>query len=126
MEGITQSESFSITELARHFDVTPRTIRFYEGEGLIAPKRRGTVRLYSRADRTRLAWILRGREVGFSLAEIRELLDLYEPGPGRRGQLQATLEKCRARIAALKQQRDAIDLTIAELDQFCASITAKL
>ncbi len=126
MEGVTQSESFSITELARHFDVTPRTIRFYECEGLIAPKRRGTVRLYSRADRTRLAWILRGREVGFSLAEIRELLDLYEPGPGRRGQLQATLEKCRARIAALKQQRDAIDLTIAELDQFCASITAKL
>jgi DNA-binding transcriptional MerR regulator len=126
MDGAAATESFSITDLARHFDVTPRTIRFYEGEGLIAPERRGTARLYSRADRARLAWILRGREVGFSLADIRELLDLYEPGPARRGQLQATLEKCRARVSALRQQRDSIDATIAELDQFCATIQAKL
>ncbi len=121
-----QNDSFTISDLAREFDVTSRTIRFYEDEGLISPERRGSARLYSRADRARLAWILRGRAVGFALADIRELLDLYEPGRARRGQLEATLEKCRARINALHEQRDAIDATIAELDQFCATITAKL
>lgn len=117
---------FSITDLAREFEITSRTIRFYEGEGLIHPERRGTTRLYSRADRARLAWILRGRSVGFSLAEIRELLDMYAPGQGRRLQLQATLGKSRERIAALVAQRTAIDATIAELDQFCRSIEAQL
>ena len=126
MEVTAKPETFTITDLARHFAVTPRTIRFYEGEGLIAPERRGTTRLYSRADRARLAWILRGRAVGFSLADIRDLLDLYAPGPARRSQLQATLEKCRARISALQEQRAAIDATIAELDQFCATIDLKI
>jgi len=126
MNAAPPSESFTITDLARQFAVTPRTIRFYEGEGLIAPERRGTSRLYSRADRARLAWILRGRAVGFSLAEIRELLDLYAPGPARRGQLQATLEKCRARMAALEGQRRALDATITELEHFCTNIQSKI
>jgi DNA-binding transcriptional MerR regulator len=121
------SESlFTITDLAREFAVTPRTIRFYEGEGLIHPSRRGTTRLYSRADRARLAWILRGRAVGFSLADIRELLDMYAPGPARRQQLAATLGKSRERISALNEQRAAIDATIAELEQFCTTIEAQL
>src|SRR5260221_300439 len=69
---------YSIAELSREFAITPRTIRFYEDEGLIKPRRQGTTRLYSSGDRTRLSWILRGKRLGFSLAEIRELLDLYQ------------------------------------------------
>jgi DNA-binding transcriptional MerR regulator len=117
---------FTITDLAREFAVTSRTLRFYEDEGLLHPLRRGTTRLYSRADRARLAWILRGRAVGFSLADIRDLLDMYAPGEARRPQLEATLGKSRERITALKDQRAAIDATIAELEQFCSTITQKL
>lgn len=119
-------ESFTISDLAREFDVTPRTIRFYEGEGLIHPTRRGSQRLFSRADRARLAWILRGRAVGFSLADIRELLDMYAPGQSRAAQLRATLEKSRERIAALETQRNALDATIAELTDFCRTIEDKI
>jgi DNA-binding transcriptional MerR regulator len=117
---------FTITDLAREFGVTSRTLRFYEDEGLLHPLRRGTTRLYSRADRARLAWILRGRAVGFSLADIRDLLDMYAPGPARRPQLEATLAKSRERISALNAQRAAIDATIAELEQFCRTIEHKL
>ncbi|MGB3721465.1 MAG: MerR family DNA-binding transcriptional regulator, partial [Pacificimonas sp.] len=77
------AESFTIAELAREYDVTSRTIRFYEAEGLLAPKREGQNRIYSKRDRARLGWILRGKRVGFSLAEIRDLLDIYRTGgPG--------------------------------------------
>src|SRR5258708_33337343 len=69
---------YSIAELSREFAITPRTIRFYEDEGLIKPRRQGMTRLYTSGDRTRLSWILRGKRLGFSLAEIRELLDLYQ------------------------------------------------
>ena len=119
-------ESFTISDLAREYDVTPRTIRFYEGEGLIHPGRRGSQRLFSRADRARLAWILRGRAVGFSLADIRELLDMYAPGKSRTPQLKATLEKSRERIAALEAQRDALDATIRELSEFCRTIESQI
>ncbi|MBS3962184.1 MAG: MerR family DNA-binding transcriptional regulator [Sandarakinorhabdus sp.] len=120
------AESFTISDLAREFDVTPRTIRFYEGEGLIHPTRRGSQRLFSRGDRARLAWILRGRAVGFSLADIRELLDMYAPGQSRVAQLKATLRKSRERIAALEAQRDALDATIAELTDFCRAIEDRI
>ena len=120
------AEAFTITDLARAFDVTARTLRFYESEGLLKPERRGSQRLYSRADRARLAWILRGRSVGFSLADIRDLLDLYAPGEARRPQLEAAREKTEARIAALKEQRDAIDATLAELQQFHATLQSRL
>ncbi len=115
----------SISDLAQEFGVTARTLRFYEDEGLLRPVRRGTTRLYSRADRARLAWILRGRNVGFSLADIRELLDLYAPGPGRRTQLKAALAKSRERIAALEAQKADIEATIAELEQFCRRLEAE-
>src|SRR4029078_12458190 len=69
---------YSIAELSREFEITPRTIRFYEDEGLIKPRRQGLTRLYSAGDRTRLGWILRGKRLGFALAEIREVLDLYQ------------------------------------------------
>ncbi|WP_194743583.1 MerR family transcriptional regulator [Thermaurantiacus tibetensis] len=124
MEGA--GETYTITDLSRAFGVTARTLRFYEAEGLLHPVRRGRTRLYSRADRARLAWVLRGRAVGFSLAEIRELLDLYAPGEARRPQLEAALAKTVERLAALRAQRDAIDATVTELEQFAATLRSRL
>ena len=113
-------ESFTITDLAVEFDVTPRALRFYEDEGLIAPERRGVARVYSHRDRARLAWILRGKRVGFSLAEIREMVDLYDVGDGRAVQRAVTVARCRERIDALRRQKNDIDAAIAELDGFVA------
>lgn len=112
------ANSFTIADLAREFDVTPRTLRFYESEGLLHPRRAGRQRLYSQADRARLAWILRGRRVGFSLGEIEEMLDLYAMDGDRTAQRKVTLEKCRERIVALARQRDDISRMIAELAAF--------
>ena len=116
------AETFSITDLAREFSVTSRAIRFYEDQGLISPRRDGQTRIYSRRDRARLAWILRGKRVGFSLAEIGEILDLYDLGDGRLTQSRVALARSREKIAALKQQRDDIDATIAELEAFCVHL----
>jgi DNA-binding transcriptional MerR regulator len=102
------------------FAVTARALRFYEDEGLIRPERRGTARFYSDRDRARLTWILRGKRVGFSLAEIRELLDLYDIGDHQHTQMLETRERCRERVASLKRQRLDIDATIDELESFCA------
>jgi len=111
-------DSFSISDLCAEFSVTPRALRFYEDEGLIGPERRGTTRIYSHRDRARLAWILRGKRVGFSLAEIREMIDLYDVGDGRSTQKQVTLERCLERIDLLENQKRDIDAHIAELQQF--------
>lgn len=109
------AERFTITELSREFDVTTRTIRFYEDEGLLAPDRRGNARIYGARDRVRLRLILRGKRLGFSLAEIKEILDLYDREPGEAGQLRHFLAKIAERRAQLRQQREDIDVTLAEL-----------
>ncbi len=114
----------SIGELCEEFGVTARALRFYEDEALIAPERRGTQRLYSERDRARLAWILRGKRVGLSLADIKELLDLYDVGDGRRTQRLKTIERCQAQVDALRQRRVDIDATIDELTKFIALLTA--
>lgn len=111
-------QHFTISDLSGEFDVTARALRFYEDEGLIAPERRGLQRIYSQRDRARLAWILRGKRVGFSLAEIREMIDLYDIGDGRQVQRQVTLERCRDRISVLERQKQDIDAAIAELEDF--------
>ena len=115
-------KTYTITDLCEEFDVTPRALRFYEDEGLIAPRRHGLSRIYGWRDRARLAWILRGKRVGFSLAEIREMIDLYDIGDGRQVQRQVTLERCRARIRTLEQQKHDIDAALAELNEFVALI----
>lgn len=111
-------DQFTISDLSGEFGVTPRALRFYEDEGLIAPERRGTARLYTQRDRARLAWILRGKRVGFSLAEIRELVDLYDVGDGRKLQKATAMERCRERIALLETQKTDIDAAIGELSDF--------
>ncbi|TNE67198.1 MAG: MerR family DNA-binding transcriptional regulator [Alphaproteobacteria bacterium] len=121
MSGV-MNETYSIKELADEFGVTPRTLRHYEDQGLISPERQGQNRIYHGADRVRLAWILRGKRVGFSLQEIGAMLDLYDVGDGRETQRAVTVERCRERIHALEAQRDDINATIDELQEFCELI----
>ncbi|NKB59224.1 MAG: MerR family transcriptional regulator [Alphaproteobacteria bacterium] len=117
---------FSIGDLAREFDVTTRTIRFYEDEGLISPSRRGQTRLFDQRDRTRLKLILRGKRLGFSLAEIREIVDMYDAPPGEAGQLELLIGKIDARRTRLLQQREDIAVALRELDNVAARCHERL
>ena len=108
---------FTITELTRQFDITTRTLRFYEAEGMLSPLRRGRQRLFSQRDRTRLKLILRGKRLGLSLADIRDIIDMYDAEPGERGQLTYLVERIAGRRSELEQKQKDIELTLAELEQ---------
>jgi DNA-binding transcriptional MerR regulator len=109
--------TYSISELASEFDVTTRSIRFYEDQGLLSPRRRGQTRIYSRQDRVRLKLILRGKRLGFSLAETKELFDLWdETLSGSEKQLKLLLDKINQRKMALEQQLNDIAMVQLELE----------
>jgi DNA-binding transcriptional MerR regulator len=118
--------TFTIRQLCLEFKCTPRALRFYEDKGLLAPARQGLNRVYSYRDRARLQLILRGKRVGLSLAEIREILQLYGKEDGGAAQNAKALRKFRERIVAFEQQREDIDHAIAELREGCARIEAQL
>jgi len=109
---------YSIGELAGEFDVTPRAIRFYEAEGLLAPRRDGQRRIYTPRDRTRLKLTLRGKRLGLTLSEIRDLIDMYEPGRDERPQLERFLAVLEAHKAALERQSEDIEAQLAEIAAF--------
>ncbi len=108
---------YSITELTREFGVSTRTLRFYEDEGLLHPERRGRTRLYRAADRRLLQEILRGRRIGFTINEIREIVHVYKEPPGEIGQLKLMMKKIDEKREDLRQKRRDIDETLTELDQ---------
>jgi DNA-binding transcriptional MerR regulator len=122
----TQRGEFSIGELSREFDVTPRAIRFYEDQGLLAPRRDGQRRIYTARDRTRLKLTLRGKRLGLSLSEIKELIDMYEPGRDERPQLKRFLAVLEAHKAGLVQQQADLDAQLAEIRAFEKRIRKRL
>ena len=114
--GDGMDKTFTISELSREFNVTPRAIRFYEDQGLLSPAREGRRRIYSRRDRVRLKLILRGKRLGFPLSETRALFELYDSDHGAVGQMHYFLEKIRERRELLEQQRHDIEAVLGELD----------
>lgn len=119
---------FSISDLAREFDITPRTIRFYEDRGLISPQREGRKRIYTRRDRTRLKLALRGKRLGFSLTEIGYLIDMYDTARDKNTQLTEFLNGLSQRKAALIQQREDIEAVLQEVSAFeqqCKELLAR-
>ena len=122
----TDRNEYSIGDLAREFDVTPRAIRFYEDQGLLAPRRAGQRRIYSPRDRTRLKLTLRGKRLGLTLSEIRELIDMYEPGRDERPQLERFLAVLVSHRSSLQQQRADIEAQLSELESFEKRIRKQL
>ncbi len=115
--------TYSITDLAEEFQVTSRTIRFYEDKGLILPERDGLTRVYSRSDRARLKLILRGRRLGFSLQDIKKMIDLYNPKEESGEQLKFTLQKCEEQLEKLMGQRKDINEAIEELESTVSDLS---
>lgn len=120
------NDLYTVNQLAEELGVTPRTLRFYEDKGLLTPNRVGNNRVYDRRDRARMKLILRGKRLGFSLAEIKEYLDLYNVDAGGVEQLRVLLKGVRERVGALERQRDDLEATLEELrdveDQVLAAL----
>lgn len=110
--------TFTITELSRDFDITPRTIRYYEHQGLLFPQRSGSSRIYTKRDHTRLKLTLRGKRLGLSLAEIKDLIDMYDTAQDESSQLTRFLSVLTQRKASLEQQREDIEAVLAEINGF--------
>jgi DNA-binding transcriptional MerR regulator len=120
------SRTYTIRQLCQEFGATPRALRFYEDKGLLAPERQGLNRVYSHRDRARLALILRGKRLGLSLTDMRELLDLYEIGDGGVEQNARSLSKFRKKLIELEKQRADLDEAIGELREGIAALEARL
>ncbi len=112
---VTTTETMTIRQMCDAFDVTPRTLRFYEQKELLSPIRQGTRRLFTRRDRARLKLILRGKRFGFNLEDIRQVLDLYDQSNGQEAQLTRSYEIAQQRLALMERQRADLDEAIAEL-----------
>ena len=121
-----QPHIFSISDLAREFSITPRTIRYYEDQGLLAPQRDGLTRVFSRRDRARLKMALRGKRLGLSLAEIKDLIGMYNSTADETPQLLKCLHILEKRRAALEQQREDIEAMLAQIKAFDASCREEL
>lgn len=113
--GAVGEDLVRIGDMARKYGVTLRTLRFYEDKGLLSPERDGSTRLYTRRDRARLKLILLGRKVGFSLRDVKQMLDLYDPSGTNTKQLRLALDKSEKQLSRLQKQRQAIDDAIGEL-----------
>jgi DNA-binding transcriptional MerR regulator len=124
--GVEMREYYSITELTREFDISTRTLRFYEDEGLIQPVRRGRTRLFRPSDRHLIRQIIRGRRLGFSINEIREIIQIYREPPGEIGQLSLMIKRIEEKREDLRQRRRDLEETLAELDQAEESCVERL
>ena len=112
------TEPYSIRDLAEEFEVTTRTLRFYEEKGLLTPSREKQSRLYSAADRTRLKLILRGKRLGFTLDESSQIINMYDPTAGNKKQIQSLVEKIREKKSILRQQQKDLELMLGDLDSY--------
>lgn len=119
-------EYYSITELTREFDISTRTLRFYEDEGLVQPVRRGRTRLFRPSDRQLIRQIMRGKRLGFSINEIREIIQMYRAPPGEVGQLKLMIKRIEEKREDLRQKRRDLEETLAELDQAEESCVERL
>lgn len=125
-DGVGDNALLGIQDVARKLGVTLRALRFYEKEGLIKPERVGTTRVYTRREIARMQLILRGKRLGFSIREIGEFLDLYDADPEHQEQMERLIEKVRERLAELREQRVALELTIEELTSIEREAAARL
>ena len=125
-ERVDKEEVFSIGDLAREFGITPRTIRFYESQGLLFPARQGQIRVYSQRDRVRLKLILRSKRLGFSLKEAKETLDIYDSPEGESEQLQRAIQQIQERKAELYEQARDIEIIVKELEAIEKRCTKRL
>lgn len=116
-------KQYSISELSEEFGITPRTLRYYEDQALLSPRRDGQARIYSAADRARLIWILRGKRVGFSITDIREVLDMHYREGGKAEQCRVTISACEERIKNLERQKQDIDETLKDLNRLVRTVT---
>ena len=121
-----QTVTYSISELAKEFRVTSRTLRLYEEEGLLTPERIGTRRIFHERERVRLRLVLRGKRLGWSLSEIRELIDLYDSSHGEEAQLERMLEKLDERREILEVQKQDVELALVELEQIAGNAQVAL